>query len=209
MMEIAEKLNPSVFHDVELIVQHYVYSAFGKIIAIKDKDGNDVTDAPPVDNFYTFTGREYDNESGLYYFRARMYDPALGRFLTEDPHSGELINPLTFISRYVALLNNPLINLDPTGKDVVPPKLSDIQNSFRMIAIFSPATYVMPFFQHGDYISNVFKNINSAGDFSGIGSSSAYNSFPQPLKYATLGIYAIINFKVLGGRIEKIFKKIF
>ncbi len=33
----------------------------------------------------TFTGRELDTESGLYYFRARYYDPALGRFISRDP----------------------------------------------------------------------------------------------------------------------------
>ncbi len=38
-----------------------------------------------VANPYAFTGREYDGESGLYYYRARTYDPASGRFLQEDP----------------------------------------------------------------------------------------------------------------------------
>jgi len=33
---------------------------------------------------YGFTGRAYDPESGLYYYRARTYDPAVGRFLQSD-----------------------------------------------------------------------------------------------------------------------------
>jgi len=32
-----------------------------------------------------FTGREYDSETGLYFYRARYYDPAIGRFISEDP----------------------------------------------------------------------------------------------------------------------------
>ena len=36
-------------------------------------------------NPYGFAGREYDAESGLYYMRARYYDPSLGRFLSPDP----------------------------------------------------------------------------------------------------------------------------
>ncbi len=34
---------------------------------------------------YTFTGREYDKETGLYYYRARYYDPEIGRFISKDP----------------------------------------------------------------------------------------------------------------------------
>src|SRR5262249_315015 len=35
-------------------------------------------------NGYAFTGREWDSESGLYYYRARYYDPQVGRFTSED-----------------------------------------------------------------------------------------------------------------------------
>jgi RHS repeat-associated protein len=34
---------------------------------------------------YRFAGREWDPESGLYYMRARYYDPTLGRWVSEDP----------------------------------------------------------------------------------------------------------------------------
>jgi RHS repeat-associated protein len=63
-------------------------------------------------NIYGFTGREFDSESHLYYYRARYYDPSLGRFLTADPigfASGD-----TNFYRYV--LNNPNIYKDPSGK---------------------------------------------------------------------------------------------
>ncbi|WP_418202202.1 RHS repeat-associated core domain-containing protein [Anaerohalosphaera lusitana] len=35
-------------------------------------------------NPYMYTGRRYDPETGLYYYRARMYSPTLGRFLQPD-----------------------------------------------------------------------------------------------------------------------------
>lgn len=67
------------------LVQHYVYSPFGKIVRIENAAGADITTTPMVENFYTFTGREFDKESGLHYYRARYYDPEVGRFLTVDP----------------------------------------------------------------------------------------------------------------------------
>ncbi|MBK8276652.1 MAG: RHS repeat-associated core domain-containing protein, partial [Nitrospira sp.] len=70
-----------------------------------------------VEQPYTYTGREFDSESGLYYYRARYYDPASGRFLQEDPMGvvGGDINLL----RYVR--NNPVNLLDPFGLVDKPP----------------------------------------------------------------------------------------
>jgi RHS repeat-associated protein len=34
---------------------------------------------------YLYTGRELDQQTGLYFYRARYYDPAIGRFISEDP----------------------------------------------------------------------------------------------------------------------------
>lgn len=59
---------------------------------------------------YAFTGREWDPETGLYYYRARYYDPNLGRFLSEDPIGFEA-GPNVF--SYV--LNNPVTLTDPFG----------------------------------------------------------------------------------------------
>jgi len=39
----------------------------------------------PIDNELLYQGRRYDSESNLYYYRARYYDPILGRFLSTDP----------------------------------------------------------------------------------------------------------------------------
>jgi RHS repeat-associated protein len=36
-------------------------------------------------NRFQYTAREFDSESGLYYYRARYYDPNMGRFINEDP----------------------------------------------------------------------------------------------------------------------------
>lgn len=63
-----------------------------------------------------FTGYERDEETGLDFAQARMYQSALGRFTSPDPTtlSVKAINPQTW-NRYVYVLNNPLIYIDPLG----------------------------------------------------------------------------------------------
>jgi RHS repeat-associated protein len=67
---------------------------------------------------YVFPGKERDAESGNDYFAARYYANATGRFMTPDPTGGSLLN-LQTLNRYSYGLNNPLINIDPTGLDCI------------------------------------------------------------------------------------------
>ncbi|MDH6312259.1 RHS repeat-associated protein [Parabacteroides sp. PFB2-10] len=64
---------------------------------------------------YKYTGKEYDNKHGLnlYDYDARFYDPALGRFMTMDP----LAEKYYSISPYAYCGNNPIIRIDPDGRD--------------------------------------------------------------------------------------------
>lgn len=61
---------------------------------------------------YAFTGREWDAETGLYYYRARYYDPTLGRFLSPDP-----IGFAGGSNFYSYASGSPVQNIDPTGLD--------------------------------------------------------------------------------------------
>lgn len=98
------------------LVQHYVYSPFGKIVRIENAAGADITATPMVENFYTFTGREYDKESGLFYYRARYYDSETGRFIQSDPHPGIRTVPSSYNSKYIYAANSPGLHRDPSGK---------------------------------------------------------------------------------------------
>ena len=68
-------------------------------------------------NPYTFTRREIDKESGLYYYRARYYDSIMGRFINEDPIGFAGGSP----NLYGYVLNNPVNFVDPDGKIVLAP----------------------------------------------------------------------------------------
>jgi RHS repeat-associated protein len=61
-------------------------------------------------NGFAFTGREWDSETGLYFYRARYLDPKAGRFLSEDP-----IGFRGGVNFYAYAGNDPVLHADPTG----------------------------------------------------------------------------------------------
>ncbi len=85
------------------VVYNADYFAFGTQF-VKDDD---------FDESHGFTGKEYDSDTGLYYYNARWYDSELGRFISEAP-MGDPNNP----NLYSYCANNPVHNTDPTGTRV-------------------------------------------------------------------------------------------
>jgi RHS repeat-associated protein len=82
------------------VVNSYEYDSFGRLTSRNET----------VSNTIGYTAREDDGQTGLYYYRARYYDPASGRFLTEDPIGfAEGINFFTYVR------NNPVNITDPSG----------------------------------------------------------------------------------------------
>lgn len=66
------------------------------------------------DNDYKYTGQRLDDTTGLYYYRARYYDPSTGRFITPDSIVQDPADPQAY-NRYAYARNNPIINRDPSG----------------------------------------------------------------------------------------------
>ena len=83
------------------------YDAFGNTVAETN---------PAAGDRFKFTARELDSETGLYYYRARYYDPASGRFLAQDPAGFAAGDPNLY--RYVG--NSPTNATDPSGLQAQP-----------------------------------------------------------------------------------------
>ena len=82
------------------IANTYTYDSFGKLTA---STGSLV-------NPFQYTARESDSETGLYYYRARYYDPSAGRFLSQDP-----IGFRGGLNLYSYTRNRPTGSIDPRG----------------------------------------------------------------------------------------------
>lgn len=82
------------------LVNEYRYGPFGETETVRE------TVAQP----FRFTGRELDGETGLYYYRARYYDPLPGRFISEDP-----LGLQAGINVYAYVGNDPVNGRDPLG----------------------------------------------------------------------------------------------
>lgn len=61
-----------------------------------------------------FTGQEYDEETGLYYYGARYYDAVIGRFISADSLIPSAVDSRAW-NRYAYAANNPVNYVDPTG----------------------------------------------------------------------------------------------
>jgi len=120
-------------------VYYFLTDHLGSIDVVLDEEGNVVEradylpygndrlridDSESEDNDYGFTGKEADDETGLYYYGARYYDPEIGRFTQIDPLVlGESEKPLADVlsnpqalNGYSYVLNNPMRYVDENGE---------------------------------------------------------------------------------------------
>ncbi len=94
-----------------VVVERYEYDAYGNASVFDGSYTPLIGSA--IGNPYMFTGREYDIETGFYYYRARYYDPAWGRFLQRDP-----LGYVDGMNLYEYVRGNTLNWTDPDGLKV-------------------------------------------------------------------------------------------
>jgi len=160
--------------------EYYIRDYLGNIKAIFDKDGN-MTDyrryraygeeekAPS--NGFGFTSREYDEITGLYYYRSRYYDPTIGRFIQKDNYNEagllsdnpEVIYNPSQLNNYAYVANNPVNYIDPWGEATLHVWSNNV-NHFKHASLeLEDGTYIS--FWPGNSNKTIFNKIESYTDY--------------------------------------------
>lgn len=88
------------------VVQHIEYVPFGEVFL---EERNNVWNTP-----YLFNAKEFDEETGMYYYGARYYEPRLSLWMSTDPMEEKYPD----FNSYSYVFNNPIRMIDPNGEDV-------------------------------------------------------------------------------------------
>ena len=89
------------------VSQHIEYVPFGEVFI---EERNNTWNTP-----YLFNAKEFDEETGMYYYGARYYEPRLSLWMSVDPLEEKYYNS----SSYAYCNNNPIRFIDPDGKIVI------------------------------------------------------------------------------------------
>ena len=88
-----------------------------------DAYGNSFTVSGSTPNEFMYRGEQYDSDLGLYYLRARYYNPLTGRFLGRDPEDPGLLDSDGIptdpkrLHKYLYAGGDPINRVDPNGRD--------------------------------------------------------------------------------------------
>ena len=88
------------------VVQHIEYVPFGEVFI---EERNSVWNTP-----YLFNAKEFDEETGMYYYGARYYEPRLSLWMSTDPMKEKYPD----YSTYIYAAQNPIAYSDPTGMEI-------------------------------------------------------------------------------------------
>ena len=100
------------------LVQELSYDAWGRLRAPVTQQVYDPGQEPALFLGRGYTGHEHLTQFGLINMNARLYDPALGRFLSPDPYVQMPYMSQNF-NRYAYAMNNPLCYVDENGESII------------------------------------------------------------------------------------------
>ena len=127
------------------IVESYQYDAWGNVLNVFDSSGTPIANRQSqIGNRYLWQGREYSWKTHLYFFRARWYEPATGRWLSND-----LIGISGGLNQYCFCENNPVNFGDPLGLWYIDINVSGGYWGGLTVGILINNTGIYPYFGGG------------------------------------------------------------
>jgi len=116
----------------------YEYDSWGRVLSVKDNEGNIIIDSNNIGiiNPFRYRGYYYDEETSLYYLNSRYYNPNWCRFVNADGIIGANKDIISY-NLYVYVSNNPIIFIDKTGTFAlsIPVVIGSILNSSTIISM--------------------------------------------------------------------------
>jgi RHS repeat-associated protein len=89
------------------VIDSYEYDAWGNEFTVSGSTPNEIV----------YRGEQFDSDLGLYYLRARYYNPLTGRFMSRDPENGKIKEPAT-LHKYLYAGGDPVNAIDRTGREL-------------------------------------------------------------------------------------------
>ena len=103
------------------IIQYDAYLPYGELLVDEHSSSEDLP--------YKFNGKQFDEETGLYYYGARYLNPVTSLWYGVDPLAEKYISS----GSYIYCESNPIIFIDPNGKKkVVVTGGADVHNQYRL-----------------------------------------------------------------------------
>ncbi len=182
----------SLSNSAGALVQTYIFDSFGKLTASTGS----------LTNPFRYTGREFDAETNLYYYRARYYDPNLGRFISEDS--------LGFVATadFYSYVENDALNLaDPFGlcppsdPCAIPkhPPTANVDNNIFLTMSFGPVFWMsMVAYPHASWDYNKQGPYDDFGNFN-YGATGAALGIPDQVLLRGAGLYKWTRDTLGGG----------
>lgn len=162
----------AITNSAALVVERYNYDAYGLPI-IQDGAGNPLplnpwgTPNSPVGNSWMFTGRQFNEETGLYFYRARYHDPIKGRFLQRDP-----LRYMDGMNLYEYVKGNPINLVDPNGLATFSVWTDWFGYVFQSRGIFSGGTWKWSNFGEAKFVFDL-EVTNKTLDLAGAGTNAS------------------------------------
>jgi RHS repeat-associated protein len=177
------------------IVESYRFDSWGRVLGVYNGSGTPLAESA-IGNKILWQGREYSWKTGLYFFRARFYDPIVGRWMSKDPAgiAGGL-------DQYVFCGDNPVNSRDPCGLC----KEGSSSTTWNFLSNLNP------FNMNGSLNNQVAAGFSMLmGDMQGAdqlnGLSQLYNGgASQATRYAYGGSFGVSAIGVSGAMVANLF----